>query len=166
MSIDQPETGGPRGQERFGAESWRPERETRSQRQWRPGTRRRRRSVRALFTSTVLMLEAVLLFFLGLMLFGMHRDEPGAWWFVAGYAALALVAVLTCALVRRPVGIAIGWAIQAVLLASGFWEYSMFVVGALFTLTWGYAVIKGGSMDVENARRDRLEAAWEAEHGR
>ncbi|MTV75532.1 DUF4233 domain-containing protein, partial [Streptococcus pneumoniae] len=26
--------------------------------------------------------------------------------------------------------------------------------------------IKGGAMDVENAHRDRLEAAWEAEHGR
>ena len=74
--------------------------------------------------------------------------------------------MLTCALVRKPVGIAIGWAIQAVLLASGFWEYSMFVVGALFALTWAYAVIKGGAMDVENAQRDRLEAAWEAEHGR
>jgi len=122
--------------------------------------------VRALFTSTILMLEAVLIFFLGLMLFGMHRDEPGAWWFVAGYSALAVVAVLTCALVRKPVGIAIGWAIQAVLLASGIWEYSMFVVGALFALTWAYAVIKGGAMDVENAQRDRLEAAWEAEHGR
>ncbi|UTT46537.1 DUF4233 domain-containing protein [Micrococcus luteus] len=166
MTDDQPETGGATEQGRFGDEPWRPARETRAQRQWRPGTRRRRRSVRALFTSTILMLEAVLIFFLGLMLFGMHRDEPGAWWFVAGYSALAAVAVLTCALVRKPVGIAIGWAIQAVLLASGFWEYSMFVVGALFALTWAYAVIKGGAMDVENAQRDRLEAAWEAEHGR
>ena len=102
MTDDQPEAGGATEQGRFGDEPWRPARETRAQRQWRPGTRRRRRSVRALFTSTILMLEAVLIFFLGLMLFGMHRDEPGAWWFVAGYSALAVVAVLTCALVRKP----------------------------------------------------------------
>lgn len=151
---------------RFGDESWRPERETRAQRAWRPGTRQRRRSVRALFTSTVLMLEAVLIFFLGMMLFGMNRDQPGAVWFIVGYSAIAVVAVLTCALVRKPVGIAVGWAVQAVLVLSGFWEYSMFVVGALFALTWAYAVVKGGAMDVENAERDRLEAAWEAEHGR
>lgn len=150
----------------FGGESWRPERETRSQRAWRPGTRRRRRSVRALFTSTVLTLEAVVIFFLGMMLFGMNRDQPGAVWFIVGGTALAVVAVLTCALVRRPAGIAVGWAIQAVLILSGIWEYSMFVVGALFALTWAYAVVKGGRMDVENAERDRLEAEWEAEHGR
>ena len=48
MTPDQPETGGATEQGRFGDESWRPARETRAQRQWRPGTRRRRRSVRAL----------------------------------------------------------------------------------------------------------------------
>ena len=165
MTPDQPETGGTPEQGRFGDESWRPARETRAQRQWRPGTRRRRRSVRALFTSTILMLEAVLIFLVGMTLFGLHRGAPQAPWFAGGSVVLAVVAVLTCALVQKPVGIAVGWAIQAVLILSGFWEPSMFVIGTLFALTWGYAVVKGRQIDVENARRAREQAAWEAEHG-
>ena len=148
----------------FGHEDWRPARETRAQRDWRPGRRRRTRSVRALFTSTVLCLEAVLLFFLGMTLFGLNRAEPHAPWIVVGFSALAVVAVLTCALVRRPVGIAIGWAIQAVLVLSSLWEYSMVLIGPLFTLTWWYAVTKGGQIDRENAERARAQAEWEAAH--
>ncbi|MDY6055133.1 DUF4233 domain-containing protein [Micrococcus sp.] len=120
--------------------------------------------MRALFTSTVLCLEAVLLFFLGMTLFGLHRGEPVAPWFAGGFAALALVAVLTCALVRRPVGIAIGWALQAVLVVSGVWESSMLVIGPLFALTWWYAVTKGEQLDRENVRREQEQRAWEQAH--
>ena len=112
----------------------------------------------------MLCLEALLLFFLGMTLFGLNRAEPHAPWIVVGFSALAVVAVLTCALVRRPVGIAIGWAIQAVLVLSSLWEYSMVLIGPLFTLTWWYAVTKGGQIDRENAERARAQAEWEAAH--
>lgn len=151
--------------EHFGAEAWRPERETKAQRSWTPGQRRRRRSTRAMFTSVVLTLESVVIFFLGMSLFGLNRGEEHALWFAIGFSVLAVVALLTCALVQRPVGIWIGWAIQLVLIVSGFWEYSMFVIGPLFALTWWYAVTKGREIDLENARRDRLEEEWAAEHG-
>ncbi|MCG7422164.1 DUF4233 domain-containing protein [Micrococcus sp. ACRRV] len=150
--------------ERFGAEDWRPARETKTQRAWRPGQRKRARSVRAMFASTVLCLEAVLLFFLGMTLFGLNRGADHAPWVAVAFTALAAVAVLDCALVRRPLGVAIGWAIQAVLIASGFWEYSMFVIGPLFALTWWYAITKGDQIDRENAARARAQAAWEASH--
>lgn len=163
-----PQDGAPETPEgtRFGEEPWRPARQTRAQREWTPGRRRRQRSVQAMFTSVVLSLEAVLLFFLGMTLFGLNRGADHAPWFAVGFTVLAVVAVLTCALVRRPLGIAIGWGIQLVLILAGFWEYSMFVIGPLFALTWWYAVTKGRQIDVENVRRARLEEEWEAEHGR
>lgn len=149
----------------FGAEDWRPSRETRSQQAWRPGMKKKRRSIQAMFASSVLCLEAVVLFFLGMTLFGLNRGADHALWFVVGYSLLAVAAVLACAIIRKPAGIAVGWLLQLVLIASGFWEYSMFVIGPLFTLAWWYAVVKGRRMDVENAERDRAQAAWEAEHG-
>ncbi len=149
----------------FGAEDWRPARETRSQQAWRPGRKRKRRSVQALFASSVLCLEAIVLFFLGMTIFGLNRGEDHAMWFIVGYSLLAVVAILTCAIIRRPAGIMVGWALQLVLILSGFWEYSMFLIGPLFALAWWYAVVKGRKMDAENRERDRLQAEWEAEHG-
>lgn len=149
----------------FGTEDWRPARETRSQQAWRPGTKRKRRSVQALFVSSVLCLEAIVLFFLGMTVFGLNRGEDHAVWFIVGYSVLAVVAILTCAIIRKPAGIIVGWALQLVLILSGFWEYSMFLIGPLFALAWWYAVVKGRRMDVENRERDRLQAEWEAEHG-
>jgi hypothetical protein len=51
-----------------------------------------------------------------------------------------------------------------VLFLIGFIEPTMFIIAILFTITWWYAVAKGGSMDRENAERDRLQAEWEAAH--
>ncbi|MDO5635257.1 MAG: DUF4233 domain-containing protein [Micrococcus sp.] len=149
----------------FGEEEWRPARETKKQRAWRPGQRKRLRSVRALFTSTVLCLQAVVLFFVGMTIYGLNREDPNAVWFIVGYSALAVIAVLSCALVRKPVGIAIGWGIQAATIASAFWEYSMLVIGPLFALAWWYAVTKGDQLDRENLQREKLEEQWDREHG-
>lgn len=149
----------------FGSEDWRPARETKSQQAWRPGTKKKRRSIQALFASSVLCLEAIVLFFLGMTVFGLNRGEDHAVWFIVGYSVLAVVAILTCAIIRKPAGIIVGWALQLVLILSGFWEYSMFLIGPLFALAWWYAVVKGRRMDVENRERDRLQAEWEAEHG-
>ena len=48
-----------------GRETWRPERETKAQRQWRPGQQKTDRSVFVLFTSTVLLCEAFVIAFFG-----------------------------------------------------------------------------------------------------
>lgn len=165
MSDQQSRRDAPAGPTSFGAEPWRPARETKAQRQWRPGRRRPRRSIQASFCSSVLCLQAIVLFFVGMTLFGLHRGEPSAPWFLAGYTALAVIAVLACAVIRRPLGLAIGWGVQVVMICSAWFEYSLFVIGPLFALTWWYAVAKGRAMDQENKRRERLEAEWDAAHG-
>lgn len=145
-------------------ETWRPARESKSQRSWKPGQRRQARSIRATFTSSVLMMEALVLVFFGLAMFGVNRGTPAAPWALAISLALAVVAILNCALVRKPVGLWIGWAIQILLVASAFIEYTMAIVGIGFGLTWWYAVTKGGQIDRENITRAEAEARWRAEH--
>src|SRR5699024_11658851 len=54
-----------------GNESWRPERETKAQRQWQPGQKKQRRSTKVLFDSTVLLGEDFVIAFFGLLLFGL-----------------------------------------------------------------------------------------------
>ena len=155
MSGD--ETGGQR-------ESWRPARESKSQRSWTPGQRKKARSIRATFTSSVLVMEALVLVFFGLAMFGANRGTPMAPWILTVSLVLAVVAVLDCALVRKPVGIWIGWAIQILLVASAFIEYTMAIVGVGFGLAWWYAVTKGGQIDRENVQRAEAEARWREEH--
>lgn len=135
---------------------------TRAQREWRPGQKRKRRSIRVMFASTVLTLEAFVVLFATLGVFGLYRDRFAPALTLSAGVGLAVVCILTCALLRRPLGYWIGWAIQIVLIMAGFVEPLMFVVGILFACTWWYAVAKGRSMDLENARRDREQERWEA----
>lgn len=145
-------------------ESWRPERETKSQKAWQPGQKKPRRSIRVMFTSTVLLGEAFVIAFFGLMLYGLHQDDGGLW-YLLGSLILAVVAAGTSRLVKKPVGIVIGWIIQVLLIASGFLEPFGFLVGVAFAVAWWYAVVKGKQIDQENAQRDKQQEAWEREHG-
>jgi hypothetical protein len=148
-----------------GREEWRPARETKAQRQWTPGQVKKPRSIRATFTSTVLVMEALVLVFFGLAMFGITRGEPMSPWVLGLSLALAVVAVLDCALVRKPLGMWIGWGIQVLLVLAAFIEFSMAIVGVCFGLAWWYAVVKGGQIDRENAERAVAEARWREEHG-
>ena len=166
MSDEPGQTGRPTDgkPEQPGRESWRPARETKAQREWKPGQAKKARSIRATFTSSVLVMEALVLVLFGLALFGFRRGEPEAGWILGLSLALAVVAILTCALVRKPLGIWIGWGIQVVLLLGIFLEYTMVIVGVGFGLAWWYAVTKGGQIDRENRQRAEAEARWRAEH--
>ncbi|MFC0581184.1 DUF4233 domain-containing protein [Micrococcoides hystricis] len=137
---------------------------TKAQQEWRPGQIKPRRSVKVLFATTVLSLEGLVLIFFALALFGLHRnDERGVPLLVTGLV-LALIAFITVGLLRKPLGYWIGWALQIVLIAGGFLDYTMFFIGIGFGLCWWYAVTKGRQLDIENAERDRLEAEYAAAH--
>ncbi|HEY4536466.1 MAG TPA: DUF4233 domain-containing protein [Enteractinococcus sp.] len=151
-------------EESRGRESWRPERETKAQRQWRPGQPKKQRSIFVMFTSTVLLGEAFVIAFFGLMLYGLHQDNGGLW-MLLGALALALVAGITARFVSKTAGVALGWIIQVVLIASGFFESFGFFVGIAFALAWWYAVVKGRQIDTENAQRAKEQEAWEQQHG-
>ncbi len=138
---------------------------TKAQREWRPGMARKRRSIRVMFASTVLGLEAFVAFFATLVVFGLRsRDFPQPVILIAGIV-LSVVLIVACAFLTRKWGPALGWVLQLVLIATGFLEPMMFVIGVLFALAWWYALRVGWRLDRENAQRDREQAAFDAAHG-
>lgn len=137
---------------------------TKAQREWRPGQPKKARSTRVMFASTVLTLEAFLAIFVSLTFFGLSRGKISPVLVLGAGAVLAFICIMTCALLKKPLGYAIGWALQVVFFLTGFLMPEMFFIGAAFAGTWWYAVSKGHSMDLETARRAREQAAWEAAH--
>jgi hypothetical protein len=138
---------------------------TKAQREWRPGMPKKRRSTKVMFASTVLLLEAFVVFFATLAVFGLRRGEfPPAVILGVGIA-LSLVMVFACAVLSRPWGVGLGWILQIVLILTGIVEPMMFLVGALFGLAWWYGIRTGIRIDSESAQREREQAEWNAAHG-
>ena len=137
---------------------------TTAQREWRPGMPKKRRSTKVMFASTVLLLEAFVMFFATLAVFGLRRGEfPPAVILGVGIA-LCVVMIVACAFLTRPWGIGLGWILQLVLILSGIFEPAMFLVGALFAAAWWYGIRTGIRLDREAGERAREQAAWEAAH--
>lgn len=132
---------------------------TKAQREWRPGMQKKQRSTKVMFASTVLVCEAFLAIFVTLAAFGLKRAEPVV--ILSLGAALAVLCIVTCALLRKPAGYLIGWILQVIFFATGFILVDMFYLSVFFGLCWWYALKKGGEMDVEDRRRAAAQAQWE-----
>src|SRR5699024_5367302 len=91
-----------------GNESWRPERETKAQRQWQPGQKKQRRSTKVLVAATVLLGAAFVIACFGLIRFGLHKGDGGLW-FLLGALVLAILSGYVARLVAKPSGIINGW---------------------------------------------------------
>jgi|SRR6478735_8862847 len=61
----------------------------------------------------------------------------------------ALLALVSAALLRSPVGYFLGWVTQGAGLALGFVTASMFAVGGLFAAIWVLTVILGRRLDAQ-----------------
>ena len=142
----------------FGSEDWRPARETRSQQAWRPGMKKKRRSIQALFASSVLCLEAIVLFFLGMTIFGLNRAEDHAVWFIVGYSLLAVFVAVFLGIMRivhspygqvlkairenEPRAISLGYDVDRYkLLAFVLSAAIAGLAGAIKTLVLGFAMV-------------------------
>jgi len=64
--------------------------------------------------------------------------------------------VVVAGMMRRPVGVRLGWAIQAATVAMGVLIPAMFVVGAVFVALYGGSVLLGRRVDRERAEREAL----------
>jgi hypothetical protein len=115
----------------------------------RPPRARRRRSTTESLLSIVLLLEAVLLFFVTLVLFGLKTLTPPVAF--GGGAAFVVVMLLTIALLRWPIGVVIGFVIQAGLIALGLLNPVMYVVGAGFAAFWSWCLVRGRQIDRKRA---------------
>lgn len=119
-----------------------------------PHRARRRRSTTESLLSIVLLLEAILLFFVALVLFGLKTVSPAVAF--GGGAAFVVLILLTIVLLRWPVGIAIGWVIQAALIALGWFNPVIYVVGAGFAAFWVWCFVRARQID--RGRREYLAA--------
>lgn len=137
---------------------------TKAQREWRPGMPKKRRSIRTMFASTVLVLEAFLVLFATLAVFGTQRDALSPAIILTGGLVLFAALIGTCAILSKPAGPVIGWILQLVIIATGFLEPMMFLIGAVFAATWWYGLKTGMRLDRENRERDREQAEWEKAH--
>ncbi len=90
-------------------------------------------------------------FFPMLVVFGKHTLAPG-WAFGGGIGAMIVLA-LASRLTGSRAGVWFGWLLQAAILATGFIEPFMFVVGLVFLVLWVFCVVKGGQLDRQNAAR-------------
>lgn len=106
---------------------------------------RRERTATESLLSIALGLEAILVFFVTLTVYGLKALEPLPA-FVGG-AALIVLLVVTARVVRHPWGVAIGWGLQGVLIATGILLPVMFGIGAGFAAIWTFCFIKGRQLD-------------------
>ncbi|MGR0219184.1 DUF4233 domain-containing protein [Agromyces sp. ZXT2-6] len=114
------------------------------------------RSVRRTLASIVLVFEVVVVFLAALVIWGLSREEGGIlglpeWAPLAGGGLVILGLVVTVGSLRHEWAYGLGWALQAVIFASGVLNPAMFVVGALFGGMWAYCMIAGARIDRDRA---------------
>lgn len=111
---------------------------------------RRERSASESLLSIALLLEAVLMFFVTLVVFGLKVLPPGLAF--GGGAALFVLLLIDGRLVRWPAGVWLGWVLQVALIAVGILVPLMYFVGALFLAIWIYCFVTGRRLDRRNAQ--------------
>lgn len=109
----------------------------------------RRRSATESLLSIVLVLEALLVFFLALVVFALDILPPALAF--GGGAALFAAMLVVGRLLRHPWGLWLGWALQAIIIAAGFLVPLMFGIGAGFAALWTYCFVTGKRLDRRNA---------------
>jgi hypothetical protein len=106
---------------------------------------RRERSVTESLLSIVLLLEAIVLFFVALVLFGLKTLPPGI--VFGGAGAFVVVILIDIVILRWSVGVALGWVIQAALIALGVLNPVMYLVGVGFAAFWVWCVVRARQID-------------------
>jgi hypothetical protein len=117
--------------------------------------------MRTLCASTLLG-EFFVIGFAGLVAMKSDDLSMGTVWTVSGVAML--LSLLLCAMLTRPGGVQLGWALQIALIASGFVVPVMFFLGAVFAGLWWASVHYGRKVDEAKARW-AAQAAAQSEAG-
>lgn len=105
----------------------------------------RPRSVKRSLASIVLGFETIVVALAALVLFGLGTLPPAV--ALGGGALLCLAMVALIGLLRFSWAYPIGWALQVLILLTGFLNPAMFFVGAMFAGMWAYCMISGNRID-------------------
>jgi hypothetical protein len=109
---------------------------------------RRERSLTESLLSIVLWLEAVLVFFIALTVFGLHALSPALAF--GGGAGLAILLAGTTRFVRYSWGVWVGWLLQLALLATGVVLPALYIVAVIFVAIWIYCFVRARQIDRQN----------------
>ena len=109
---------------------------------------KRQRSLTESLLSIVLTLEAILVFFISLTVYGLHRLSP-AQAFIGG-ALLVVVLVLATRIVRWNWGVWVGWVLQVVLLATGLVLPALYIAALFFIALWIFCFVRARQVDRQN----------------
>ncbi|MFD9504082.1 DUF4233 domain-containing protein [Streptomyces sp. NPDC060035] len=105
--------------------------------------------MRTLCASTLIG-EFFVIGFAGLVAMKSDDMSMATVWTVCGIGML--LSVLLCGVITRPGGIQLGWALQIVLVLSGFVVPMMFILGLVFGALWWASVHYGRKIDEAKAR--------------
>lgn len=113
----------------------------------------RNRSTQRALGSMLLVFESVIVFFATLTAFGLDVADARIVWAIG--LTLSLLMILTPGLLGKPGGYIFGSILQILMLASGFWVWGMFFIGAIFAGMWIWAMVAGFTID--RARKNYLD---------
>ena len=113
---------------------------------------RRARSASESLLSIVLGLEAFVVFFVALTVFGLRELSAGLAF--GGGAVLIVAFVLGAYSMRFRWGVWFGWLLQAVLVSLGFITPVLFAVAAVFAAMWVFCFVTGRRLDARKLEGD------------
>ena len=107
---------------------------------------RRGRSAQASLGQVVLGFELIVVGLAALTIFGLGALP--AWLALGGGAAVCILMVVTIGLMMKyRWAFILGWAIQALVVLSGFAVTMLFLIGAVFVGIWAFAMTAGAKLD-------------------
>ncbi|GAA1755120.1 DUF4233 domain-containing protein [Agromyces humatus] len=113
------------------------------------------RSLRRSLAAVILASEALIVFLAALVIWGLAQGAPSgqlpSWVALAAGGVIIVALIATIGLLRHNWAYALGWVLQLLILASGFLNPAMFVVGVIFGGMWWYAMVVGARIDRQHA---------------
>ncbi len=111
---------------------------------------------RRVVCASVLVSEALVVLFAGLVALPLTDVPDATVWWVTGLGSLACL--LLAGMLRRPWAFVAGSVLQALIVASGFWLTSMFFVGAVFAALWVTGLVLARRVDAIRAEHEQRRA--------
>ena len=118
----------------------------------------RNKSTKRALSSILMAFESLVVFFATLVAFGTKvlgptSDDAAKVWAVG--LTLAVLFILTPAILGKPGSYAFGWVLQVAVVFIGVWVPLMYVVGGIFLCLWIWAMVAGGTIDKARAAYER-----------
>lgn len=115
--------------------------------------------------SVVLGFESIVVFLVGLTIFGLRSLPPviPQWWGIVGGVVMALVCIAIAGMITRPWAITAGWIVQVIIALSAILVPAILFVVLIFGGMWAYATIKGARVDAQRPTEPSTETQTESE---